>query len=391
MKRFLKIAGWILLALIVLGLLFFFFVLGPLVEGALNRTVDPGPYRASDEATALHRTLTIADLHADSLLFGRDLLERSERGHVDVPRLDEGNVALQIFSAVTQSPQGLNIERNSGDSDTIILIALGMRWPPSTWFSNLERALYQAGRLQAMADRSDNKFVIVRTARELQVFLDRRKQEPDIVAGLLAIEGAHALDGDVANVDRVFDAGYRMMSGAHFFDNPMAGSAHGEEKGGLTEAGRDMLKRMEEKGMIFDLSHASAQQIDEALAIATRPVVVSHTGVRGTCDNNRNLTDDQLKRIAANGGLVGIGFWDVAICGTDADAIARAIRYTADLIGIDHVALGSDYDGTVEVPFDASGMVLLTEALMKAGFGAEEIGKVMGGNQMRFLLENLPQ
>jgi membrane dipeptidase len=391
MKRFLKIAGWVLLALIVLGLLFFFFVLGAMVEGSLNRTINPGPYRASDEATALHRTLTIADLHADSLLFGRDLLERSDRGHVDIPRLDEGNVALQIFSAVTQSPQGLNIERNSGDSDTIILIALGMRWPPSTWFSNLERALYQAGRLQDMADRSDNKFVVVRTARELQVFLDRRRQEPDIVAGVLAIEGAHALDGDVANVDRVFDAGYRMMSGAHFFDNPMAGSAHGEEKGGFTEAGRDMLKRMEAKGMIFDLSHASAQQIDEALAMATRPVVVSHTGVRGTCDNNRNLTDDQLKRIAANGGLVGIGFWDVAVCGTDADAIAKAIRYTADLIGIEHVALGSDYDGTVEVPFDASGMVLLTEALMKAGFNAEEIGKVMGGNEMRFLLENLPQ
>jgi membrane dipeptidase len=391
MKRILKIAGWILLALIVLGLLFFFFVLGPMVEASLNRTINPGPYSASEEATALHRTLTIADLHADSLLFGRDLLERSDRGHVDIPRLDEGNVALQIFSAVTQSPQGLNIERNSGDSDTIIFIALGMRWPPSTWFSNFERAIYQAGRLQEMADDSDNKFVIIRTAKDLQVFLDRRKQEPDIVAGALAIEGAHALEGDLANVDRLFDAGYRMMSGAHFFDNEMAGSAHGEEKGGFTELGRDMLKRMEAKRMIFDLSHASAQQIDEALTIATRPVVVSHTGVRGTCDNNRNLTDDQLKRIAANGGLVGIGFWDVAVCGTDADAIAKAIRYTADLIGIDHVALGSDYDGTVEVPFDASGMVLLTDALMKAGFNAEEIGKVMGGNEMRFLLENLPE
>ena len=164
----------------------------------------------------------------------------------------------------------------------------------------------------------------------------------------------------------------------------MAGSAHGVDKGGLTDKGRDMVKRMEAKKMIVDLSHGSDQQIDDVLAMATRPVVVSHTGVRGTCDNRRNLSDVQLRAIAANGGLVGIGFWETAVCGKDAAAIAKAVRYAAELIGIDHVALGSDFDGAVPVPFDASGMVKLTEALLAAGFSPDDTAKVMGGNEIRF-------
>ena len=102
-----------------------------------------------------------------------------------------------------------------------------------------------------------------------------------MTAGLLAIEGAHALDGDPANVDVVADAGFRMMSPSHFFDNEFGGSAHGVAKAGLTAAGREMVRRMEARGMIVDLAHASAATIDDVLAMATRPVVASHTGVRG--------------------------------------------------------------------------------------------------------------
>ena len=181
-----------------------------------------------------------------------------------------------------------------------------------------------------------------------------------------------------------------MISFAHFFDNAMAGSAHGIEKGGLTDKGRDLLRRMEGKGIIVDLSHGSARQIDDVLAIATKPVVVSHAGVRGTCDNNRNLSDEQLRAIAANGGLVGIGFWETATCGTDATAIANAILYAAGIMGIDHVGLGSDFDGSVKTPFDATGIVQITDALITAGLSPDDIAKVMGGNQIRLLMQNLP-
>jgi membrane dipeptidase len=126
------------------------------------------------------------------------------------------------------------------------------------------------------------------------------------------------------------------------------------------------------------------------LSIATRPVFVSHTGVKGTCDNARNLSDDQLKAVAATGGVIGIGYWDTAVCGTDARAIARAIRYASNLVGVEHVALGSDYDGAIPAPFDTTGLVQITDALMAEGFGEEEIGMIMGRNVLRLLVQNLP-
>ena len=181
-----------------------------------------------------------------------------------------------------------------------------------------------------------------------------------------------------------------MMAPTHFFDNDIGGSAHGVAKGGLTDKGREMIRRMEAKKMIVDVAHASPRTIDDVLAIATRPVVVSHTGVKGTCDNTRNLSDDQLKAIAQTGGVIGIGFWDTAVCGTDAKAIAKALRYTADLVGVDHVALGSDNDGAVTAPFDITGVVEITDALMQEGFNDEDIAKIMGGNTLRVLKELLP-
>jgi microsomal dipeptidase-like Zn-dependent dipeptidase len=388
--RALRWLGYAALLVLLAALGIFFFVLPGFVDKRINGVIEPPPYTASPEATNMHGALLVADLHADSLLWGRDLTQRSDRGHVDILRLSQGNVALQVFSVVTKSPRGLNIERNEDDTDDITLLAIAQRWPLNTWFSLRERALYQADRLRAFAAGADGRFVIVRSERDLRIFLNRRLLEPGIVGGLLAIEGAHVLEGDVANVDVMFDAGYRMMSLAHFFDSELAGSAHGVEKGGLTELGREVVKRMEAKGMIVDLAHASDKQVEEVLDMATRPVVVSHGGVKGTCDNRRNLSDDQLKGIAKTGGLIGIGFWQTAVCGKDAAAIVKAIRYTADVVGIDHVALGSDFDGAVATPFDASGLVKLTEALLKAGFSADDIGKVMGGNEIRFLLENLP-
>jgi microsomal dipeptidase-like Zn-dependent dipeptidase len=188
----------------------------------------------------------------------------------------------------------------------------------------------------------------------------------------------------------VADAGFRMMSPSHFFDTAFGGSAHGIEKGGLTDAGREMVERMEARGMLVDVAHASPTTVDDILAVAGRPVVASHTGLRGIADNTRNLTDAQARGIAATGGLLGIGFWPTACGGDDAAAIARAIRYAVDVAGIEHVGLGSDFDGAVPVPFDASGLVLLTEALIDAGFTDDEVAKVMGGNARRLLADVLP-
>ena len=125
--------------------------------------------------------------------------------------------------------------------------------------------------------------------------------------------------------------------------------------------------------------------------MATRPLVVSHTGVTATCSNSRNLTDEQLRAVAGTGGIIGIGYWDNATCGTDAAAAARAIRHAVAVVGIDHVALGSDFDGATTMPFDVTGLPLITDALLKEGFSEADIRLIMGGNVVRFLLETLPQ
>ncbi len=377
-------------AILLVGLGVFFFFLPGYVGRRMNATLNPEPYSASERAKALHKKLLVADLHADTLMWNRDLLEKGSWGHVDLPRLIEGNVAVQAFTVVTKTPRGMNIESNSGDTDNITLLALAERWPVASWTNLTERALYQAGRLREASARSNGKLVILRTRQDVANFLERRKTDREIVGGFLGIEGAHALSGEVNNLDRLYDAGFRMIGMAHFFDNEMAGSAHGVEKYGLTDKGRELVKRMEEKKVFIDLAHASPKTIDDVLKMAKRPVIVSHTGVKGTCDNMRNLSDDQLRAIAQNGGIVGIGFWDTAVCGRDAAAIAKAIHHAVNIMGVDHVALGSDYDGAIEAPFDATGVVQITDALLREGFNDDEIGKIMGENVVRALQSYLP-
>lgn len=387
MKRFLKVGSVLVALLVIVGLAIFFGFAPDYVAGSMNKVLALPPYTISDRARELHSKLLVADLHADSLLWYYNLNQRQSHNHVDVPRMLDGNLSLQAFTVVTKSPRGLNIERNTGDTDSIFWLAFAQRQPLENLSSLMKRALWQASKLHEYAAASDSKLVVIRSRADLLKFLERRKAEK-IIGGWLGIEGAHALDGDATNVDVLFDAGFRMMSPSHFFDSDIGGSAHGVEKYGLTDKGKDVIRRMEAKKMLVDLAHASPATIDDVLAIATRPVVVSHTGVRGTCDNNRNLSDDQLKRIAATGGIVGIGFWDTAVCGQDAKVIARAIKYAVEVAGIDHVGLGSGFDGAVTAPFDTSGMGLITEALIAEGFSDDDIASIMGGNVELFLLAN---
>lgn len=388
-KKILKIFLLVAAALLIAFAVFFFGFAARLVADTINGVHNKPPYQISERAQAMHKKLLVADMHCDALSWGRDLTIKNSGGHVDIPRMLEGNLGLQAFTVVTKSPRGLNIERNDDKTDNIFWLALGQMQPLENLFSLTKRALWQAKQLHYFAEKSGGKLIIIKNKKDLQNFLERRKTE-EVVGGWLGIEGAHALDGDINNVDVLYDAGFRMMSPSHFFDNDIGGSAHGIEKYGLTEKGKEMVRRMEAKGMLVDVAHASTKTIDDVLAMATKPVVVSHTGVKGTCDNNRNLTDDQLRRIAATGGVIGIGFWDTAVCGNDAAAIGRAIRYAADVAGVEHVALGSDFDGAVVTPFDATGLAQITEALMNEGFSREEIARIMGGNVVNLLQNNLP-
>lgn len=275
----------------------FFTVTPGWIDRSQNRVVSV-PLGVTSAARQLHATLDVADMHADSLLWKRDLLERSGRGHIDVPRLIEGSYALQVFSSVTKSPKGQNYDSNGADTDTIGSLVFTDLQPPRTWNSLVERSLWHAEKLQDYAELSGGRLRLIRTPSDIDRLLADRKTGATVVGGMLSIEGLHDLEGKIANLDVLYAAGFRMAGLAHFFDNDVAGSMHGVSKGGLTTLGRQVVRRMETLGMIVDLAHSSHATVADVLAMATRPVVFSHGGVQAICNVNRNLTDDEIKGIA---------------------------------------------------------------------------------------------
>ena len=380
---------WGLIALVAVAAVGFFGIAPGYIEGSMNK-VDGKPLpKVSAEAIALHKTLTIVDLHSDTLMWKRDVLDRAERGHMDLPRLQDGNVALQVFSSVSKTPKGQNYDANGADSDNITLLAVAQMQPVRTWNSLLERSLWHATKLNRAASGSGAMLRHVRNPNQLDQLLKLRESNLKITGGFLSIEGLQNLEGKAENLDKLYAAGFRMAGITHFFDNELAGSMHGIKKGGLTPLGREVIQRMEDKGMIVDIAHCSRQCVTEILVMARRPVVSSHGGVQATCKVNRNLSDEHIKGVAKTGGIIGIGYWDAAICDTDPKSIAKAMKHVRDLVGIQHVALGSDYDGATTVRFDTSKLVQVTQALLDAGFSAEEIRAVMGGNAIRVLREGL--
>ncbi len=391
MGRWVKMTGISVLALLMLLLAALHWVVPGVFESSFNVVLEHDPYVIRPDAQALHDEIFVADLHTDSMLWKRNFLKRSSTGHVDLPRLQEGNVALQVFSATTKSPSGQNYDKNTAESDNITLLAQMQMWPVKTWNSLFERAVYQLDKLSRFAIKSDNQLVLVKSKADLQSLLSRRDSGEDIVGGIYLIEGAHPLEGELDNIDRLYDKGLRVMGLTHFFDNRLGGSLHGISGEGLTDFGRGAVLRATGLGIVIDVAHASPQMVSDVLDMGLAPVILSHGGVKGICDGPRNLDDELMQRIASGGGVVGIGFWDAAVCDATPQGVVRAIRYAIDLLGAEHVALGSDYDGATEVLFDASELAILTQTMLDQNFSQAEIRKVMGSNVQRFFLDNLPE
>ena len=391
MLRKLLIGVGALIALAVAAVL----IIGPgYVERSMNPVTAPdGGWPVSAEAQALHDRLVIGDWHADPLLWDRDLLVRGDRAHTDFPRLAEGNVAVQVFTTVTKSPRGQNYQANSAEApDNITPLFIGQLRRPGAWTSLRERALVQAEAMEGYAKAAPDTVRVILTRDDLAEVLAARAGGAPLIGAVIGSEGGHPLEGDIANLDVLHDAGFRLMGLTHFFDNELGGSLHGEggTGAGLTDFGRAVVTGMMARGMVVDLAHASPQMVRDVLAMeGTRPIL-SHTGIHSHCNSHRNLDDDLLQAIAAKGGVIGIGFWADVVCGQTPADIAGAIKAAIALLGDDHVSLGSDYDGSVGAPFDVSGLAALTQALMDAGLTEGQIAKVMGGNMMAYLAEILP-
>lgn len=380
---------FVLLALT--GLVIFLTVAPRLVDESQNVVLPHQVYSVSEPANQLHKTLLIGDWHADSLLWNRDLDKETSYGHLDIPRMQRGNIGLQMFTTVTKSPMGLNNISNQADAvDSITLLAIAQRWPISTWSSLTERALYQGQKLHELIARESDHLMLITSQSELQQFVQRRTINSNFIGALLGTEGSHALEDDLDNIQRLFDKGFRMMSLQHFFDNKLGGSLHGISGGGLTVFGREAVVKMTELGIMLDVSHSSEKVVSEVLALTDRPLLVSHTGFQGHCLSPRNISDSLMRDIAEQEGLIAVGYWDSAVCGTSPATVAQAIIYGINLVGDDHVALGSDFDGTVTTAFDGGELQAVTHELLKAGLTETQIRKVMGVNMLGYLQRNLP-
>ena len=360
-------------------------------DRALNPITEHNPFKISIDAQQLHETLFIGDWHADSALWSRDLSIDNDHGHVDIPKLQKGNVALQMFTTVTKSPSGQNYDKNKTNTrDNITALAIVQGWPIKTWTSLYERAVYQSQKIHKLSEEHPNDLMLIKSKSDLSHFIEKRKKDSTLIGGLIGTEGSHALDGELENIKKLYDHGFRMMSLHHFFDNKLGGSLHGTSEGGLTPFGENAVKIMQDLEIIIDVSHSSENVVKDVLRISNRPLVVSHTGFNGHCESPRNISDDLMKSIANKGGIIAIGYWDGAVCDNSPKSVAEALMYGIDLVGENHLSLGSDFDGSITPGFDTSELVAITDWLIKYGATESQIRKIMGENMFLFIQTYLP-
>ena len=313
---------------------------------------------AAPAVTALevHTTAVVVDLHCDALQdlhAGRRTLDRrSSRGHVDLPRLRQGGVDVQVFAAFVADPAG-------GPARARALIDT---------FHTAMRA-------------NTAQITHVTTVAEIE-----RAQRTGKIAAVLSIENGDALGGDLRALDDFYRRGVRMLGLTWNHSNALGDGAHARQHGGLTDLGRAVIRRMDDLGMVVDVSHLSEAAFWDAAGVVRGPFVASHSNAAALYRHPRNLTDEQLRAVAKRGGIVGVNFYPGFLGAATLDRVLDHIDYMVKVMGVDHVALGSDYDGvprTVVGLDDVSKLPNLTAGLQRRGYTREQIHKILGSNALR--------
>jgi membrane dipeptidase len=382
----------------------------PREKAAAPKAPEP---KATEDAAArarrVHRDALVLDAHCDALMRavddGVDLTVRNAEGHVDLPKLRDGGVDAQVFALWADPDEWKGKFRARIDA---MIAAYG-----------------------AMIDKSAGGFVRATTAADASLAAREGK-----VAAFLGLEGGYAIEGDPGALERLYGQGVRYMTLTWWNNTGFADGSGDEPKWhGLNDAGRGIVHEMNRLGMLVDVSHASEETFYDVLATATAPVIASHSGARAVADHHRNLTDDQLRALAKNGGVVGIdfvaGFLDAengrrgdelreilkprfaAIDKANAKRPGRAreerwrlfneeaksrlppvplsklvdhIEHAVRVAGPEHVGLGSDFDGFALGPVgigSAADLPRLTEALLARGLSERDVAGILGGNFLR--------
>ena len=306
----------------------------------------------------------ICDFHNDlpSILMNNDdydISVKNEKFHTDIPRLQKGGVAVQFFAVCPCSEIFLNDPFNSS-MKMIDKIKYAVNKSPETEF--------------------------IGDAATMNNILEKNK-----IACILALEGGHALEDSLEKLEVFYEAGVRYLTITWNNSNNWAVSSMDERsrETGLSQFGKEVIRKMNKLGMMIDVSHTGIKTINDIFEITDQPVIASHTGARSLNNHPRNLTDSQIKNIAASGGVIGVVFYPPFLHATgyaDIEAVINHIDYIASLVGVEYTALGSDFDGigynTVKGLDDVSKFPLVTEALSKRGFSSGEINKIVFQNTL---------
>jgi membrane dipeptidase len=365
----------------------------------------------SDQAKTLHFSSIVVDTHDDTTqrFFSKDfdLGRRNATGSIDIPRMREGGMNAIFFSVWID----------------------GRTMGPAA----IQKALDQIDAIKQNVGRYPNQIVMARTAADV-----RKAHEQGKIAALMGIEGGHMLGNDIRMVRIYSELGVRYMTLSHFYNDEWADSSTDKPAhNGLTDYGKEIVREMNRTGILVDISHVSDKTFYDALEVSKAPLIASHSSCRALCNHPRDMTDDMIKALAAKGGVIQINyeksFIDQAykdatqkvsggvvealdklkkLCGDDEECIEKKmveqekqdvadgklphvswekivehIDHAVKLVGADHVGLGSDFDGAnmPEGMEDASKLPKITEALLRKGYSAEDIRKILGGNTLRVL------
>lgn len=320
--------------------------------------------------TVSSRPVPIIDGHTDFLLSldttGRSFLEETDQGHVDLPRARRGGIGAMLSAIFV--------------------------WNKDLPQHALVQTLRGVDLLKRVVAASDGQMEQVLSYRQLVNSLDR-----GVFGAILHYEGAEAIDPEFAVLRLSYDLGLRSLGLTWSRPNIFAeGVGPSDEGNGLTGLGRELVRRCNEMGILVDVSHLNAPGFWDVVATSTKPFVASHSNARAICDHERNLTDEQIKALAEHGGLMGINYavsFLVQGARTGAEVpigvLVDHIDHVVQLVGIDHIALGSDYDGATvpDALKDAAHDGALVDELQRRGYDAGAIAKICRDNWLRVLRE----
>jgi membrane dipeptidase len=279
----------------------------------------------------------------------------------------------------------------SGLTATFLAAWVDAKYATQTSNGSFARAMAGLDVVHAFVARHPEHLTFAKTADDV-----RRAKREHRIAIFAAVEGGHAIEDSLEKLQALYDRGARYLTLTWNNGNSWAGSSNGVDgtrTGGLTAFGRDVIRTMNRIGMIVDVSHVSAETLADVLSVSNVPVIASHSSARALNDHSRNLTDDQLRAIASAGGVINVNFYPKFIDSRHpepigADRVIDHIEHIAEVAGVDHVGLGSDFDGITAVPVgleDVRGMPRIAELLLDRGWSAAEIAQVLGGNMLRLL------